>query len=88
MARSGRNRMGRSIPGRITAGIEAATDFVLFWSAAAAQSEWVRLEVNMAFIFRSRTKAIRLRVIKLDATPLPLYLEIFHGFRGRLGFSS
>jgi len=34
---------------RIAAGIEAATDFVLFWSASAAKSEWVRIELNMSF---------------------------------------
>ncbi|HXR15995.1 MAG TPA: toll/interleukin-1 receptor domain-containing protein [Terriglobales bacterium] len=65
---------------RIADGIASATDFVLFWSAAAAQSEWVRLEVNMAFIQALRKKAIRLRVVMLDATTLPLYLQPFHVF--------
>jgi hypothetical protein len=32
----------------------------------------------MAFIQALRSKAIRLRVILLDATPLPLYLKPFH----------
>src|ERR1019366_1811942 len=31
---------------KIADGIASATDFVLFWSAAAAQSEWVRLVVQ------------------------------------------
>jgi len=54
--------------------------FVLFWSAEAAKSEWVRLEINMAFIQLLRQKAIRLRVVMLDNTPLPLYLKPFHAF--------
>lgn len=65
---------------RIAEGIASATDFVLFWSGAAARSEWVRLEVNMAFIQALRRRAIRLRVVLLDATPLPLYLQPFHAF--------
>lgn len=65
---------------RIAEGITSATDFVLFWSKAAARSEWVRLEVNMAFIQALRRKAIRLRVVILDNTALPLYLQPFQAF--------
>jgi Flp pilus assembly protein TadD len=65
---------------RIAEGIASATDFVLFWSTNASKSEWVRLEVNMMFIQALRSKAIRLRVVVLDATPLPLYLKPFHVF--------
>ena len=65
---------------KIADGIRLATDFVLFWSKAASKSEWVRIEINMAFIQALRKKAIRLRVITLDDTPLPLYLQPFHAF--------
>lgn len=65
---------------KIADAISTATDFVLFWSAEAAKSEWVRLEINMAFIQLLRQKAIRLRVVMLDNTPLPLYLKPFHAF--------
>ena len=65
---------------RIADGIRQSTDFVLFWSRAASKSEWVRIELNMAFIQALRQKAIRLRVITLDDTPLPLYLQIYHVF--------
>jgi tetratricopeptide (TPR) repeat protein len=65
---------------KIADGVKAATDFVLFWSKAASTSEWVRLEINMAFIQALRRKAIRLRVIALDDTPLPLYLQPFQVF--------
>ena len=63
---------------KIADGIESASDFVLFWSAAAAKSAWVRLELNMAFVRLLREKAIRLRVVTLDGAPLPLYLKPFH----------
>ena len=65
---------------KIAEGIKQATDFVLFWSKAASKSEWVRIEINMAFIQALRKKAIRLRVVTLDDTPLPLYLQPFHVF--------
>jgi len=65
---------------KIAEGIVTATDFVLFWSADAARSEWVRLEINMAFIQALRQKAIRLRIVVLDNTPLPLYLQPFQVF--------
>ncbi len=63
---------------KIAEGITSATDFVLFWSASAAGSEWVRIEVNMAFIQALRRRAIRIRVVLLDNTPVPLYLEPYH----------
>lgn len=63
---------------RISDGIASATDFVLFWSEPAARSEWVRLELNMAFIQALRRKAIRLLVVAIDGTPLPLHLQPFH----------
>jgi tetratricopeptide (TPR) repeat protein len=65
---------------RIAEGVASATDFVLFWSKNASKSEWVRLEVNMAFLQALRRKAIRLRVVVLDDTPLPLYLEPYQAF--------
>lgn len=65
---------------KIADGIKSATDFVLFWSKEAAKSEWVRLEINMAFIQALRHKAIRLRVILLDETPLPPYLQPYQSF--------
>lgn len=66
---------GEEFLGRIAEGIETASDFVLFWSSSAAQSSWVRLELNMAFIVALKSKAIRLKVIRLDDTNLPLYLK-------------
>ncbi|MYD87519.1 MAG: TIR domain-containing protein [Acidobacteria bacterium] len=62
---------------KIEDGIRNASDFVLFWSKASAASEFVRLEVHMAFIQSLESRAIRLRVIRLDDTPLPLRLKPF-----------
>lgn len=63
---------------KIEDGIKNASDFILFWSAHSAESEWVRLELNMALIQSLKRRAIRLRVIRLDRTELPLYLQHFH----------
>ena len=63
---------------KIEVGIQSASDFVLFWSAAAAQSEWVRHETHMAFIRMLKERAIRIKVVRLDETELPLRLEPFH----------
>jgi hypothetical protein len=65
---------------KIAEGITSASDFVLFWTKNASQSEWVRLEINVAFIQALRRKAIRLRVVLLDDTPLPVYLEPYQSF--------
>ena len=60
---------------RIEEGLKAASDFVLFWSASAAESGWVRHELSMAFILALKSKAIRLKIVRLDHTELPLRLE-------------
>lgn len=63
---------------RISIGLNEATEFLLFWSENAANSQWVRLELHMAFIRMLEEEAIRLRVIKLDDTDLPIYLRPYH----------
>ena len=62
---------------RIKAGIQSASDFVLFWSAASSRSEWVRHETHMALILNLHQRAIRIRVVKLDGTDVPLHLKPF-----------
>ena len=62
---------------RIEAAIESASDFVLFWSADAAKSNWVQLETHMAFIRMLKGRAIRIRVVRLDDTEVPLRFEPF-----------
>lgn len=61
----------------ISDGIESASDFVLLWSTHSAGSRWVRFEFHMAFIRWLEDKAVALRVVRLDAEPVPLYLRPF-----------
>ena len=63
---------------RIEEGVERASDFVLFWSESSARSEWIRFELNMAFIRKMEGQAIRIRIVKLDKTELPLRLKHLH----------
>lgn len=63
---------------RIESGLRNSSDFVLFWSLNAKESTWVRHELHMAFILHLRENAIRIRVVILDDTPLPLTLQPFH----------
>ena len=60
---------------RLAEGIQNSSDFVLFWSKASSQSNWVQLELHMAFIRKMEGQAIRLRVVKLDDTEMPLSLK-------------
>lgn len=53
----------------------ARTDlFVLFWSAYAEQSTWVRDEWTAAYT-KFRDEPTRILVIKIDNTPLPTLLQ-------------
>lgn len=61
----------------ISDGIEAATDFVLLWSNASAQSKWVQYETTLAFTRWLEDSAIGMRVICLDDTTVPLRLRPF-----------
>lgn len=66
----------------ISDGIEAATDFVLLWSAASARSKWVQYETTLAFTRWLEDSAIALRIICLDETPVPFRLRPFLQARG------
>ncbi|MCY3895776.1 MAG: TIR domain-containing protein [Chloroflexi bacterium] len=59
---------------RINNAVQKCTHFVLFWSRHSATSNWVRLELHMAFIRMMEENAIRLLVIRLDSAGLPLHL--------------
>ncbi|MFC1962894.1 TIR domain-containing protein, partial [Chloroflexota bacterium] len=69
--------LGDIILEKIEEGIKQASDFVLFWSKSASESQWVKLEVHMAFIRMLEQSGCRLRVVTLDDTPLKLYLKPF-----------
>ena len=59
----------------IAAGIEAASDFVLLWTRESSRSAWVKYESHMAFIRYLEDAAINIRVVCLDATPVPLHFR-------------
>lgn len=68
--------VGDIILEKITEGIEQATHFILFWSKSSAQSNWVKLELHMAFIRYVEDSGCKLKVVCLDDTELPLYLPL------------
>ena len=55
---------------QIESAIEKVSDFVLFWSRASSKSEWVKLELDMAFIRAMNERAVRIHIVRLDDTPL------------------
>ncbi|WP_447950089.1 TIR domain-containing protein [Microbacterium aurum] len=67
---------------QISTGIQNATDFVILWSAASANSRWVQFELHMALIRWIEDRAIAIRVIRLDETPVDLSLRPFLQTRG------
>jgi tetratricopeptide (TPR) repeat protein len=69
--------VGDIILEKVEEGIKQATDFVLFWSKNASESQWVRIEVHMGFIRVLEQSGCKLRVVTLDNTPLRLYLKPF-----------
>lgn len=69
--------IGDLLLSEISAGIEAASDFVLLWSAASSRSRWVNFELHMAFVRYLEDQAIAIKVVTLDDTPVPLHLRPF-----------
>lgn len=69
--------VGQILLHEISAGIEASTDFVLLWSKASSDSKWVKFETTMAFTRWLEDSAIALRIVCLDATPVPLHFRPF-----------
>src|SRR5262249_52937250 len=62
---------GDSLPEHIQQGIARATAFVVFWSAAAAQSRWVKRELDIALSVPTPT----LLLVCLDGTEVPERLK-------------
>ena len=61
----------------IESALRNMSDFVLLWSEAASRSSWVQFELDMAFIRLLDEQGIRIRVVRLDGTELPLRLQPF-----------
>ena len=74
-------RPGDSIVTGIESGLESADLLVLFWSAAAAQSEWVGTELRAYIRRRIDEQSLRIVPILCDDTPLPTLVAEYRGFR-------
>lgn len=65
---------GESIPEKINEGLRYATHYILFWSQKACESNWVRAELNAAFV-RMMANKCKFMIFVLDSTPLPELLQ-------------
>lgn len=65
---------GESIPEKINEGLRYATHYILFWSQKASESNWVRAELNAAFV-RMMANKCKFMLFVLDNTPLPELLQ-------------
>ncbi len=62
--------------------LEHCEVFVLFWSRAASESEWVAEELDLALKRRERGEDIRILPRTIDDTPLPTGLEAYQATAG------
>lgn len=69
--------VGDVLVDEIAKGIEQASDYVLLWSHASAVSNWVSFEFNMALVRWIEERAIRIRIVVLDDSDLPLTFSPF-----------
>lgn len=73
-------RPGESLTGGIEQGLDQSDTFVILWSEAASQSNWVGTEIR-AYI-RRRVDDLTLRIvpIMIDDTKLPTLVADYRGF--------
>ena len=65
---------GDNIPDKIGEGIQLATHFVLFWSKSASKSNWVKAELNAAFVQMMSSKC-KFMIFLIDDIKLPVLLQ-------------
>jgi tetratricopeptide (TPR) repeat protein len=65
---------GDSIPEKINEGLKSATHFIIFWSVDAEKSNWVKAELNAAFV-KMIADNCKLMIFTLDKTPVPELLK-------------
>jgi len=65
---------GTLIPEKISEGLKTATHFVLFWSINAENSNWVKAELNAAFV-KMISDNCKFIIFTLDNTKLPELLS-------------
>ncbi len=61
---------GDRIPDKVNEGLEKATHFILFWSHNSSESNWVKAELNAAFI-KTMSDKCKFMIFQLDETKLP-----------------
>lgn len=72
---------GDSITGGVQEGLSAADLAMLIWSQNAAQSRWVKEELQALIYRRISDGSVKLAPVLLDETPLPPLLADSFGFR-------
>ena len=72
---------GESIAAGIEAGLANSKVFLLIWSQRAAESHWVGTEVRAYLHRRVADASLRIVPVMLDATPLPLLVADYSGFK-------
>jgi len=72
---------GDSIVGGITDGLEKLDLFALIWSKNAANSKWVKKELQASIYRHISDDTIRVVPVMLDDTPLPALVADLFGFR-------
>jgi tetratricopeptide (TPR) repeat protein len=65
---------GDAIPEKINEGLKSATHFVLFWSRNAERSNWIKAELNAAFV-KIVSGNCKFMIFTVDKTPLPDLLK-------------
>jgi hypothetical protein len=76
-------RPGDSLVGGIEDGLAKADVFVLIWSAAAAESNWVGTEMRAYLRRRVDDNSLRIVPVMVDDTPLPTLVADYLGFSAR-----
>jgi len=66
---------GDRIPHRLGSGLAKADYFLIFWSADAAKSRWVKSEIDAAFLRWADEESVFLVPVRLDDTELPELLK-------------
>ena len=70
-----RIKPGDSILGGVSAGLNAASTFVLVWSRMAAKSQWVENEIASYFHRSAASPTLRIVPWVIDDTPIPTMLK-------------
>lgn len=73
-------RPGQSLTGGIEEGLVNSDTFILVWSAAAQQSNWVGTELRAYIRRRVDDNSLRVIPLMIDKTALPVLVADYRGF--------